>query len=80
MDSEIHHPSFSHHLCSWLSWTFEHGVNRVMKLVALLPCSKKDLGSTPGRGSFYMELACSPRACMGSHRVLWLPPKNMTVR
>ncbi|MEQ2246045.1 hypothetical protein ILYODFUR_034235 [Ilyodon furcidens] len=29
----------------------------VAQLVALLPCSKKVLGSTPGRGSFCMEFA-----------------------
>ncbi|MEQ2186310.1 hypothetical protein GOODEAATRI_027311 [Goodea atripinnis] len=34
---------------------------------------KKVLGSTPGRGSFCMEFACSSRACAGSHRVLQLP-------
>ncbi|MED6281437.1 hypothetical protein CHARACLAT_021607 [Characodon lateralis] len=39
-----------------------------------LPCSKKVLDLTPSWGSFCMEFACSPRACMGSHRVLWLPP------
>ncbi|MED6273733.1 hypothetical protein CHARACLAT_009527 [Characodon lateralis] len=32
------------------------------------PDSKKVLGLIPGRGSFCMEIACSPRACMGSHR------------
>ncbi|MED6255513.1 hypothetical protein ATANTOWER_010813 [Ataeniobius toweri] len=46
----------------------------VAQLVALLPCSKKVLGSIPSRGSFCMEFACSPRACVGSHQVLWLPP------
>ncbi|MED6239235.1 hypothetical protein ATANTOWER_003810 [Ataeniobius toweri] len=31
----------------------------VSQLVALLPCSKKVLGSTPSQGSFCMEFACS---------------------
>ncbi|MEQ2208145.1 hypothetical protein XENOCAPTIV_026905 [Xenoophorus captivus] len=47
----------------------------VSHLVALLPCSKKVLGLMPGQGSFYMEFACSPCACVGSHRVLLLPLK-----
>ncbi|MEQ2292098.1 hypothetical protein AMECASPLE_019601 [Ameca splendens] len=46
----------------------------VNQRVMLLPCSKKVLGSIPGQGSFCMEIACSPRACVGSHRVLRLPP------
>ncbi|MEQ2297759.1 hypothetical protein AMECASPLE_037912 [Ameca splendens] len=45
----------------------------VAQLVALLPCSKKVLGSTPGLGSFCMEFACSHHAYMGSLRVLRLP-------
>ncbi|MEQ2246204.1 hypothetical protein ILYODFUR_035859 [Ilyodon furcidens] len=40
----------------------------VAQLVALLPCSKKVLGSTPGLMSFCMEFAGSPRACVSS---LW---------
>ncbi|MEQ2162714.1 hypothetical protein GOODEAATRI_022620 [Goodea atripinnis] len=56
----------------------------VAQLVALLPCSKKVLGkenknkkvlgSTADQGSFCMEFACSPRACMGSLRVIRLLP------
>ncbi|MEQ2254902.1 hypothetical protein ILYODFUR_008399 [Ilyodon furcidens] len=71
----------------WMSTTqeiqkWEMGYT-VAQLVALLPCSKKVLGSIPGWGSFCMEFACSPRACVGSHRVLRLPPpqsKDMSVR
>ncbi|MEQ2220054.1 hypothetical protein ILYODFUR_001319, partial [Ilyodon furcidens] len=33
----------------------------VAQLVALLPCSKKVLASTPGQGTFCMEFACFPR-------------------
>ncbi|MED6287018.1 hypothetical protein CHARACLAT_012159 [Characodon lateralis] len=46
----------------------------VAQLVALLPCSKEVLGSIPSLGSFCMEFACSPCACVGFHWVLWLPP------
>nr|XP_054606372.1 uncharacterized protein LOC107376075 isoform X2 [Nothobranchius furzeri] len=36
----------------------------VMQWLELLPCSKKVLGSRPSLGSFCMEFACSPCACM----------------
>ncbi|MEQ2223480.1 hypothetical protein ILYODFUR_037165 [Ilyodon furcidens] len=51
----------------------------VQQLVALLPCNKNILGSTPGQGSFF---ACSPRPCVGSLRLLRLSPtvQNMTVK
>ena len=44
--------------------------------LALSPHSKKALGSNPGWGleSFCVEFACSPRVCVGSLRVLRLPP------
>jgi len=29
-------------------------------------------------GPFYVEFACSPRVCMGSLHVLWLPPTTQT--
>ncbi|MED6268837.1 hypothetical protein CHARACLAT_026649 [Characodon lateralis] len=44
-----------------------------VQLVAL-SCQQKVLGSTPGRGSFCMEFACSPCACVCSLQVLWVPP------
>ncbi|MEQ2238094.1 hypothetical protein ILYODFUR_029877 [Ilyodon furcidens] len=46
----------------------------VAQLVSLLPCSKKVLDLNPSLGSFCMEFSCSPRACVGSHRVPRLPP------
>ncbi|KAF7642028.1 hypothetical protein LDENG_00266000, partial [Lucifuga dentata] len=52
----------------------------VAQWLALLPHSKKVLGSIPG--SFCVEFACSPCVCVGSLRVLRLPPtsKDMHVR
>ena len=48
------------------------------------PHSERVPGSTPGLGPFCVEFACSPRVCVGSLRVLRLPPtvqkKNMHVR
>jgi len=41
--------------------------------LALSPHSKKVPGSNLGRDLFYVEVACSPRACGGSLWVLWLP-------
>ncbi|KAF7665560.1 hypothetical protein LDENG_00137920, partial [Lucifuga dentata] len=56
----------------------------VAQWLALLPHSKKVLGSIPGWGAgpFCVEFACSPRVRMGSLRVLRLPPtsKDMHVR
>ncbi|MEQ2309341.1 hypothetical protein AMECASPLE_037658 [Ameca splendens] len=46
----------------------------VVQLVALLPCNKKVLGSTPSMESFCMEFACSPCVGVGSHWVVQHPP------
>ncbi|MEQ2204507.1 hypothetical protein XENOCAPTIV_014212 [Xenoophorus captivus] len=45
----------------------------VAQFVVLLPSIKKVLSSTPGRGSFCMEFACSPQARVGSLQVLQVP-------
>ena len=47
----------------------------VAQWLALLPHSKKVLGSIPGRPRpFCVEFACSPRACVGFLRVLRFLP------
>lgn len=48
-------------------------------VMALLPRSKKfrEMNPPSGRGSFCVEFASSPRVCMGSLWVLWLPPKGL---
>ena len=56
----------------------------VAQWLALLPHSKKVLGSNPSwdPGPFCVEFACSPRVCVGFLRVSgFLPPsKDMYVR
>ena len=60
---------------------FVHG-NRirggtVAQWLALLPHSKKVLGSFPAQpGPFCVEFACSPRVCVGFLRVLRFPPTS----
>ncbi|MEQ2177181.1 hypothetical protein GOODEAATRI_001147 [Goodea atripinnis] len=56
-----------------------HSRDALAQLVALLPCSKKVLGSIPSQGSCCLEFACSPCACVGFH---WVLPqsKNTAVR
>ena len=49
----------------------------VAQWLALLPHSKKVLGSFPAQpGPFCVEFACSPRVCVGFLRVLRFPPTS----
>ena len=69
-------PTVVNHVCCLNKHAHDSG-GTVAQWLALLPHSKKVLGSFPAQpGPFCVEFACSPRVCVGFLRVLRFPPTS----
>ena len=75
---ELRHTTGTHRVLNRvLNIMYRCGAARVAQWLALLPHSKKVLGSFPAQpGPFCVEFACSPRVCVGFLRVLRFPPTS----